>query len=706
MWKANGAMDLPLADRAMAWEADAAEARVRKWAGGEEDMDWGKYRKAFFAYDDERADQFGGYKLQFADIVDGALRAVPRGVMAVAAALEGSRGGVDLPQDVQNEIRQKVAAYYHKWDEQAPWERRSTPAVREGRVLSEKNRQLIAEAIRQTKEAIQALQDLLDSTALPAEERRAVVEELHAVRRVGPDRIGGYAVVWGGRDLYGTTFTPETDFWLERYPQPPLLYDHGFDATLGATVLGRVERHRQDDIGLWVEAQLEIHEQYRQAIGELLDKGVLGFSTGSAKHLVEVGPDGVIRRWPIVEVSLTPTPAEPRTLGVKELRAISVDEALLAVEAAQTDVSESEPATEEQSHQDEVKEMETQAIQVQGQETKAAEPIVEKAGLFAVKRVTKLGFADDAMRSWLYWLRTGDHGAVRAALQEDTPSEGGYLVPDDFYTRVVQKLSEQSIARAMGAQVIRTSRDIIRVPVEGTSMSNFAVTSEEGSYNENEPTFGELALTIYKFTKLVKVSEELLEDEAAAPSLPDLLANMFARAMATTENTYFLVGSGSGQPQGAVTGGTMGVRCAATSAITAGEVVDLYFSLPSQYRERPNVCFVMADSTEKVIRKIQATASAGEFLFQVTPGGSLETSTLLGKRVWNSSAMPSIAASAKVILFGDWEYYYIAERSGLVVERNPYLYQANGQIGLFAKFRLGGGVANADAFQYMAMATG
>ncbi|MBC7337776.1 MAG: phage major capsid protein, partial [Clostridia bacterium] len=184
--------------------------------------------------------------------------------------------------------------------------------------------------------------------------------------------------------------------------------------------------------------------------------------------------------------------------------------------------------------------------------------------------------------------------------------------------------------------------------------------------------------------KMVKISNELLEDEAAQPGLPDLLASMFARAMAETENYYFLVGTGSSQPQGAVTASGLGVRAASTSAITAGEIMDLYFSLANQYRTRPNVCWVMDDATEKVIRKIQATSSAGEFLFQVTPGGALEPDTLLGKRVWNASAMPDIAASAKVILFGDWEYYYIAERSGLVIDRNPYLYQANDQTGLFA----------------------
>jgi HK97 family phage major capsid protein len=573
--------------------------------------------------------------------------------------------------------------------------------------------------------SISALENLLRETE-PLE-RSAMIQELSAVRALGDERVGGYGVIFGGRDLYNTYFTPATDFWLERIGKPAVLYDHGLDIRLGCRAIGEVISVRKDSIGLWIEAQLDRHNEYLDAVKELIAKGVLGWSSGTASHLMEVAPDGQIRRWPIVEFSLTPTPAEPRTLGVEILRALHLTELLPKGDSGAVPAGIGESPAEEDRDEADKSEKERIKMDEKKEEIKAAEKVAEISvdtdkiveavlarmqqpvkGLYAVpnvKKVTKLGFADDAMRSWIHWVRTGDEIAVRAALQEDTASEGGYLVPDDFYAKVALKLGEQSIARAMGATVIPTSRDIIRVPTEGTSMTNFVLKAEEAAYDENEPTFSELALTIYKYTKLVKLSEELAEDEAIAPSLPDILAGMFARAMAGTENTIFLTGAGSTEPTGAVTGGTKGVGAASTSAITAGEVVDLYFSLASQYRSRPGVCWVMDDKTEKVIRKIQATSSAGEFLFQVTPGGALEPDTLLGKRVWNASAMPDIAASAKVILFGDWEYYYIAERSGLVVERNPYLYQANGQIALFAKFRVGGGVAQATAFQYLQMAS-
>jgi HK97 family phage prohead protease len=104
--------DVPLATRDRAWDGAAAESRVRNWAGGEEDIDWTKYRKAFMWYDADNRDQFGSYKLGYADIVDGELRAVPRGIFAIAAVLQGGRGGVNIPAEDKTRIKGIVSRWY------------------------------------------------------------------------------------------------------------------------------------------------------------------------------------------------------------------------------------------------------------------------------------------------------------------------------------------------------------------------------------------------------------------------------------------------------------------------------------------------------------------------------------------------------------------------------------------------------------------
>lgn len=114
--------DLPLADRDRPWDGDAAEKRVRSWAGAEDKPD-AKYRDAHVWYDADAKDEFGAYKLLIADVVDGRLKAVPRGVMAAGAVMQGARGGVDLPADDIERVKSHLAKYYEKMGETAPWER-------------------------------------------------------------------------------------------------------------------------------------------------------------------------------------------------------------------------------------------------------------------------------------------------------------------------------------------------------------------------------------------------------------------------------------------------------------------------------------------------------------------------------------------------------------------------------------------------------
>jgi hypothetical protein len=116
--------DLPLADREREWDADAADKRVRRWAGADDGPNT-KYRDAHVWYDAAQKDEFGSYKLLIADVVDGRLTAVPRAVMAAAGVMQGARGGVDLPEDDIDRVKSHLAKYYAKMDDTAPWERGS-----------------------------------------------------------------------------------------------------------------------------------------------------------------------------------------------------------------------------------------------------------------------------------------------------------------------------------------------------------------------------------------------------------------------------------------------------------------------------------------------------------------------------------------------------------------------------------------------------
>lgn len=132
--------------------------------------------------------------------------------------------------------------------------------------------------------------------------------------------VAGYGVVFDGLDLDGESFHADTDYMLDLVPEKPILYDHGANLT---NIIGSVKNAniRQDDVGLWIEAELDRHAAYVDAVLELAEKGVLGWSSGTIGQLAR--RDGkAIKTWPIVEWSLTPTPAEPRTLGVERIKAL------------------------------------------------------------------------------------------------------------------------------------------------------------------------------------------------------------------------------------------------------------------------------------------------------------------------------------------------------------------------------------------------
>lgn len=145
----------------------------------------------------------------------------------------------------------------------------------------------------------------------------------HAIKQIGNNRVGGYLVVWGDastKDLQGEYFTKNTDLGLDWYQKRPMLYHHGLDGNIQTAVVGVIDTLKTDEVGLWAEGQLNMRTEYDRAVQRLVDNGALSWSSGSLPHLVVIEKDGEIKRWPIVEGSLTPSPAEPRHTNVRTIK--------------------------------------------------------------------------------------------------------------------------------------------------------------------------------------------------------------------------------------------------------------------------------------------------------------------------------------------------------------------------------------------------
>jgi len=135
--------------------------------------------------------------------------------------------------------------------------------------------------------------------------------------------VGGYGVIFGGEDLVGETFTKDTDLMLDLVPVKGIFYDHGEREDI-EHLIGKSVNEILREAGVWVEAELERHKEYVDEIANLIEEKALGWSSQAVYSLVRYDDDWkTIKRWPIVEYSLTPTPAEPRTLGVERIKSIA-----------------------------------------------------------------------------------------------------------------------------------------------------------------------------------------------------------------------------------------------------------------------------------------------------------------------------------------------------------------------------------------------
>lgn len=293
------------------------------------------------------------------------------------------------------------------------------------------------------------------------------------------------------------------------------------------------------------------------------------------------------------------------------------------------------------------------------------------------QQTEKKGRASDEYKRnfWNAMRLQGNPYEIRNALQEGTDSEGGYLVPDEYERTLVQALEEENVFRRL-AKVIQTSSGDRKIPIV-TSHGSAAWLDEEDALTE---------------------SDELLNDSVF--DLPSYISTEFARRIGAKEEEAFFVGDGSGKPTGifAATGGAQtGITAASSTAITADELIDLFYSLKSPYRRK--AVWVMNDSTVKAIRKLKD--NQGQYLWQpsLTAG---TPDTILNRPVYTSSYVPAIAAGAKTIAFGDFSYYWIADRQGRSFKRLNELFATTGQVGFMATQRVDGKLILSEAIKVLA----
>ena len=299
----------------------------------------------------------------------------------------------------------------------------------------------------------------------------------------------------------------------------------------------------------------------------------------------------------------------------------------------------------------------------------------------------KTGRATDEYRKAMLDAFRSNFKRVSNVLQEGVDADGGYLVPEEYDRRLIDTLSEENIMRRL-ATIITTS---------GEHKINIAATKPAASWIEEggaltfgDATFSQILLDAHKLHVAIKVTEELLYDNAF--DLEGYILDQFGKALGNAEEDAFLNGDGTGKPLGlfAATGGGT-VAGTLTAAIKSDDMLDLVYALKRPYRKKAS--FIMNDKTLSSLRKLKD--NNGAYIWQPSYQAG-EPDRVLGYAVHTSAYAPEDA-----IAFGDYKYYNIGDRGTRSFSELRELFAGNGMIGYVAKERVDGKLILPEAVQIL-----
>ena len=322
-----------------------------------------------------------------------------------------------------------------------------------------------------------------------------------------------------------------------------------------------------------------------------------------------------------------------------------------------------------------------------------ASPLTGKPGAGVKDEPEKKGRASHAYaKAMIAAMRTGFH-QVSDVLEEGNDANGGYLVPEEWDSRLIDKLTEENIFRSLATTITTSGEHKINIAATKPA----AAWIEEGQeLTFGDATFDQVILDAHKLHVAIKVTEELLYDNAF--NLENYIIDTFGKAIGNAEEDAFLNGDGKGKPTGIFAetgGGQTGVTLSGTK-LTADDIISLIYALKRPYRK--NARFILNDSTLAVLRKLKD--SNGAYIWQPSYTAG-EPDRLCGYSVLTSAYAPALEAGKPAIAFGDFSYYNIGDRGTRSVQELRELFAGNGMIGYVAKERVDGKLVLPEAVQIL-----
>ena len=304
----------------------------------------------------------------------------------------------------------------------------------------------------------------------------------------------------------------------------------------------------------------------------------------------------------------------------------------------------------------------------------------------AAEKPVKTGRASDEYKTGMLQALRTNFRQVSNILQEGVDADGGYLVPEEYDHRLIDVLNEENIMRKLGHKITTSGEHKINMAATKPAA---AWIEEGGALQFTDATFDQILLDAHKLHVAIKVTEELLYDNAFG--LENYIIDQFGKALANAEEDAFLNGTGKGQPLGlfAETGG--GTLAKTVAAPKPEDVIDLIYALKRPYRK--NASFIMNDAAVAAIRSFKD--NNGAFMWQPSCVAG-EPDKLMGYDIYTSPFCP-----ANMMAFGDYNYYNIGDRGTRSFKQLTELFAGNGMIGFVAKERVDGKLILPEAVQIL-----
>jgi len=248
-----------------------------------------------------------------------------------------------------------------------------------------------------------------------------------------------------------------------------------------------------------------------------------------------------------------------------------------------------------------------------------------------------------------------------------TDSLGGFLVPREFSNELDVATAFTGEVERLAKKLNTASGGLLDYPTLNDTATDANLVSEASAVTVQDMTFANAQLSAYNYSSLVKVSQQLLQDSAF--DLDAFLVEAMGERIARATNAAFTTGTGSSQPQGIVTGSSLGNTAAGASAIVADDILDLIYSVDASYRNKPGFGLMAHDNIIAAVRAL-GIGSSNDFPIFIPSMEAGQPDRIFGVPVYvNNDMQSSIATGTKTMVAADFSKFVVRNAGGIQMLR-------------------------------------